>query len=81
MVAQDGYLKIIDMGTCKKLQPNFKNGETTNFFSLKTFTIIGTPNYMAPQIISGKGYSSAVDLWSLGIVIYEFMAGQVPFGQ
>jgi cGMP-dependent protein kinase len=69
MVADDGYLKIIDMGTCKKLEPNSKNGES-NFLSQKTFTIIGTPNYMAPEIISGKGYSSTVDLWSLGIVIY-----------
>lgn len=36
---------------------------------------------MAPEIISGKGYSSPVDLWSLGIMIYEFMAGYVPFGE
>lgn len=65
MVAQDGYLKLIDMGTCKKL-----DSKAGNFFTQKTFTIIGTPNYMAPEIISGKGYSSAVDLWSLGIVLY-----------
>ena len=47
----------------------------------KTFTIIGTPNYMAPEIISGKGYGFNVDLWSLGIVLYEFLAGYVPFGE
>ena len=51
MVTQDGYLKIIDMGTCKKLYSNLKNGENNNFFTLKTFTIIGTPNYMAPEIL------------------------------
>ena len=33
----------------------------------KTNTIIGTPHYMAPEIISGKGYSFMVDLWSIGI--------------
>ena len=49
------------MGTCKNLQQSTAK---------KTFTIIGTPNYMAPQILSGKGYSYPVDLWSLGIVLF-----------
>ena len=70
MVCADGYLKLIDLGTCKKL-----NGTE------KTFTMIGTPNYMAPETLSGKGYSFPVDLWSLGIVLYEFIAGFVPFGE
>lgn len=69
MVSSDGYLKLIDLGTCKKLKGNEKS-----------FTMIGTPNYMAPEIFAGKGYSFAVDLWSLGIVLFEFMAGFVPFG-
>ena len=68
-VSEDGYLKLIDMGTCKKLEPDTKNNLTGSFLQ-KTFTIIGTPNYMAPEIISGKGYSSPVDLWSLGVVLY-----------
>ena len=61
MVQADGYLKIIDMGTCKNLK---------NSVIQKTFTIIGTPNYMAPEILSGKGYGYSVDLWSLGIVLF-----------
>lgn len=70
MVCADGYLKLIDLGTCKKLKGNEK-----------TFTMIGTPSYMAPETLSGKGYSFYVDLWSLGVVIYEFMAGFVPYGE
>jgi len=42
--------------------------------------MIGTPNYMAPETLAGKGYSFAVDLWSVGIILFEFMAGYVPYG-
>lgn len=73
MVGEDGYLKLIDMGTCKQI--NQKS------IVQKTFTIIGTPNYMAPEILAGKGYTYSVDLWSLGVILYEFMAGFVPFGE
>lgn len=78
MVEENGYLKLIDMGTCKKM--NQEDDLKTSSLG-KTFTIIGTPNYMAPEIISGKGYSYSADLWSLGVVLYEFMAGYVPFGE
>lgn len=47
------------MGTAKIMQTNA--GTMT-----RTFTIIGTPHYMAPEVISGKGYSYLVDLWSVG---------------
>ena len=36
---------------------------------------------MAPEIITGKGYTFNVDLWSIGVVLYEFMCGRVPFAE
>ena len=36
---------------------------------------------MAPEVITGKGYSMTVDVWSLGVCLYEFMCGFVPFGE
>ena len=36
----------------------------------KTFTIIGTPHYMGPEVMQGKGYSFTADLWSIGVVFY-----------
>lgn len=70
MVTYQGYPKLVDLGTAKRLKQ--KN---------KTFTIIGTPHYMAPEVLSGKGYGFMVDLWSVGICLYEFMCGYVPFGE
>ena len=63
MVNAQGYLKIIDMGTAKIMKS--KN------LQARTSTIIGTPHYMAPEILSGKGYSFLVDLWSVGIKIIK----------
>lgn len=69
---KDGYLYLVDLGTAKRLVEN------TGF---KTFTIIGTPHYMAPEIVQGQGYSFPADLWSLGIFFYEVVCGHLPFGE
>lgn len=67
MVDDHGYLKLIDMGTAKTLK---SSTGTTHLYPVggtnKTFTIIGTPHYMAPEVISGKGYNYMADLWSVG---------------
>ncbi|CAG9331746.1 unnamed protein product [Blepharisma stoltei] len=68
MIDDEGYTKLIDFGTAK-------------IVSGRTYTIVGTPHYMAPEVIVGKGYSVAVDYWSVGIMLYEFMCGGVPFGE
>jgi len=59
LLISQGYLKIIDLGTAKIMQ--MQKGQIQ-----RTFTIIGTPHYMAPEVISGKGYNYLVDLWSIG---------------
>ena len=68
MVIKNGYLKLIDFGTAKEIED-------------RTKTIIGTPHYMAPEVILGREYSFPVDFWSISICMYEFYCGEVPFGE
>merc|ERR1711879_1007475 len=45
----------------------------------QAYTICGTPDYMAPEVISGKGYMFPADWWSLGVLVFEVMTGRMPF--
>jgi len=66
MIANDGYLKLIDYGFAKVVKK-------------RTYTICGTPEYIAPEILLNKGHSKPVDWWTFGILIYEMHAGHAPF--
>ncbi len=72
MVDSSGYLKMIDFGTTKQLR--------SIHGAYRTNTLIGSPHYMAPEVIAGKGYSFMVDLWSIGVILYEFLCDKLPFG-
>jgi serine/threonine protein kinase len=52
-----GYLKVTDFGFAKEVQD-------------RTFTLCGTPDYLAPEIVTGQGHGRGVDWWTLGILIY-----------
>ena len=67
MLTQSGELKLIDFGLSKRQSGNKK---------LKT--IAGTPYYMAPEVLEGS-YDSKCDTWSLGVLLYVFMSGYLPF--
>ncbi|CAF0763798.1 unnamed protein product [Rotaria sordida] len=66
LFAADGYLKITDFGFAKLVRD-------------RTYTLCGTPEYIAPEIILSRGYNKSVDYWALGILIFEMAAGYPPF--
>lgn len=70
----EGYLKVIDFGFAKRL-PFMKNGVRQD----KTYTLCGTPEYLAPEIIMSKGYDKGVDYWALGCLLYELFLSRTPF--
>lgn len=79
-----GYLKITDFGFAKKV--TFKTYTLCEMHDyichrILYFNLIlgGTPEYIAPEVLLNKGHGKGVDWWTLGILIYEMMAGQPPF--
>ena len=73
MIDDKGYIKLISIATAKKLAVNNCN--------YKTKTLIGSPYYSAPEMIEGKGYNYTSSLFGLGVLLFEFMCGYVPFGE
>jgi len=69
----EGHIKLVDFGFAKRL------GNNESGHPVETYTLCGTPEYLAPEVIHNKGHTTAVDWWALGILIYEFLTGYPPF--
>ncbi len=66
LINQNGYIKLTDFELVKNLED-------------RTYTLCGTPGYMAPEIILNRGYGYGVDWWAMGVLLYEMICGVDPF--
>lgn len=66
LVDSEGYLKLTDFGFAKVIEH-------------RTYTLCGTPEYIAPEVLLNKGHGKPVDWWTMGILIYEMIVGYPPF--
>ncbi|XP_039479018.1 serine/threonine-protein kinase N isoform X6 [Drosophila santomea] len=65
----EGYVKIADFGLCKEGMG----------FGDRTGTFCGTPEFLAPEVLTETSYTRAVDWWGLGVLIFEMLVGESPF--
>ena len=76
LINSRGYLVLISLGLAKKI-PFVVPGEELKFF--KSFTLCGTAEYLAPEIVLCAGHDQGVDLWALGVLLYEMVMQRTPF--
>ena len=66
LIDAQGYLKLVDFGFAK-------------FCPDRTYTVCGTPEYLAPELVLGRAHDKSVDYWAVGVLLFEQVAGYSPF--
>jgi len=84
MLRPDGYVKVLDFGLAKLMPTQDQritdpNASTALNMNTEPGAIVGTVNYMSPEQLRGMKVDGRADIWSLGVVAYEMMAGHPPF--
>ena len=79
MLGASGQAKLLDFGVARRLPSEDPEGATATVDSLAPGHLLGTPSYMAPEVLKGAMPDVRADIFALGIVFYEMLAGRHPF--
>ena len=84
MLRPDGYVKVLDFGLAKlterRVTSSDNEGETLAGSTTEAGLVLGTPRYMSPEQARGLEVDARTDIFSLGLMLYEMVAGRTPFG-
>ena len=70
LLDNEGHVKLTDFGLAKRQDPNSEK---------RTNSLVGSIDYMAPEILEAKGHGKTADWWSVGVLMFEMLTGQLPF--
>jgi eukaryotic-like serine/threonine-protein kinase len=83
MIRRDGFVKVLDFGLAKLIEPSAPGEDTqaptASGASTEAGIVIGTPRYMSPEQARGEKVDIRTDIFSLGVMMYEMVAGRAPF--
>ncbi|KAH9061538.1 hypothetical protein Ae201684P_020873 [Aphanomyces euteiches] len=79
LFSETGYLKLIDMGFAKKIPFAVADEQGNVEVHVRSYTLCGTQEYLAPEFVLNTGHDLAVDYWAFGILVYEMLLGYTPF--
>ncbi|MEO5987365.1 MAG: protein kinase [Candidatus Eisenbacteria bacterium] len=80
VVTSDGRMKVLDFGLARRLLDGPDSANATPSMALtQTGAIVGTPHYLAPEVLRGRNADERSDLWALGVLLHELASGTLPF--
>jgi len=83
LIDKSGHIKLCDFGSAAYYQPQDCDNDVVPRKSRKNkkllYRIVGTPDYVAPEVLSKKGYGFECDWWGLGVIMFECLCGYPPF--
>jgi eukaryotic-like serine/threonine-protein kinase len=79
MLTPEGWVKVLDFGLAKRIAEKSDAEGAPNPNLTATGIVLGTPNYLPPEVLRGGPADARSDVWALGVVLYEMAAGRLPF--